>query len=56
MKFIKEADRLNIQLIFVPANDTGIYQHIYRKVFDIVKSKLRKFADQIFIQEKKDLE
>ena len=34
------ADRLNIELIYVPANGTGTYQPLDRKIFGIVKKKL----------------
>ena len=44
LNVIKKADDLNIQLIFVPANGTSIYQPLDRRIFGIVKSKLRSFA------------
>lgn len=44
LNVIKRANELNIQLIFVPANGTSIFQPLDRKIFGIVKSKLRKFA------------
>lgn len=44
LKVIKMADELNIQLIFVLANGTSIYQPLDKRIFGIVKSKLRSFA------------
>lgn len=41
---IKRASELNIQLIFVPANGTSLYQPLDRKIFGIVKTKLRSLA------------
>lgn len=40
-KLVKEtATRLNIELIYVPANGTSIYQPLDRKIFGIAKSRL----------------
>lgn len=41
LKVIKLVDELNIQLIFITANGTYIYQLLDRRVFGIVKLKLR---------------
>ena len=42
---VKEAARaLDITLIYVPANGTGIYQPLDRRLFGIIKSKLRSLA------------
>lgn len=38
------AKELSITLIFVPANGTGLYQHLDRRFFGIVKAKLRSLA------------
>lgn len=35
-----KANELNIELIFVPANGTSVYQPLDRKVFGVLKSKL----------------
>lgn len=43
-KVIRLAGSLNIELIFVPANGTSIYQPLDRRVFGILKSKMRSFA------------
>jgi len=40
-KVKKLANDLNIELIIVPACGTGIYQPLDRKIFGIVKAKLR---------------
>lgn len=39
---LEEAAKLNIKLIFVPSCGTGVYQPLDRKIFGIVKAKLRK--------------
>lgn len=41
---ITRANELNIQLIYMPANGTSLFQPLDRKIFGIVKFKLRKFA------------
>lgn len=43
-KVIRLAGNLNIELIFVPANGTSIFQPLDRRVFGILKSKMRSFA------------
>ena len=48
---LAEANRLNIKLIFVPSCGTGIYQTLYRKIFGIVKSKLRKESSNLRTEE-----
>lgn len=40
----KYARDIGIELIFVPANGTGLFQSLDRRIFGIVKSKLRSFA------------
>ena len=39
---LAEAERLGIKLIFVPSCSPGFGKSLYRKIFSIVKSKLRK--------------
>lgn len=41
---ISKANSLGIELIFVPANGTGYYQPLDRRVFGVLKSKLRSIA------------
>lgn len=43
-KVIQLAGKLKIQLIYVPANGTSIYQPLDRKAFGILKSKMKSFA------------
>lgn len=43
---IKLAGKLNIEMIFVPANGTGKYQPLDRKIFGIVKSIIRAEANK----------
>lgn len=40
----KLAKAKKIELIFVPANGTGLYQPLDRRIFGILKSKLRSYA------------
>lgn len=48
-KVIQKACDLGIELIIVPANGTGKYQPLDRKIFGILKAKLRALAaNQIF--------
>lgn len=44
-KVIETAGRLKIELIYVPANGTGIFQPLDNKIYGIVKSKLRAAAN-----------
>lgn len=41
---IQEAKRLDIELIYVPTNGTGEFQPLDRRIFGILKSKLRSLA------------
>ena len=41
---LEKANSLKIELIFVPANGTAIYQPLDRRLFGILKSKLRSMA------------
>ena len=48
----KKANNLRIELIFVPANGTRIYQPLDRRIFGIIMSKLRSMAkSQVFLNE-----
>lgn len=40
----KLAKQLKIELIYIPANGTGLFQSLDRRIFGIVKSKLRSFS------------
>ena len=40
-KVIREAKKLNIKLIYIPSGGTGLYQPLDRKIFGIVKAKLK---------------
>jgi len=53
-KVKKLAENLGIELIIVPACGTGIYQPLDRKIFGIVKAKLRSAENQKSIRELKD--
>ena len=49
---LAEANRLNIKLIFVPSCGTGVDKSLYRKIFGIVKSKLRKESSNLRTEKK----
>lgn len=50
----QEAQKLGIKLVYVPANGTGKYQPLDRRVFGIVKAKLRSLAkSKIFSDEER---
>lgn len=42
---LEKACDSNIQLIFVPANGTGKYQPLDRKIFGILKAKLKALTE-----------
>ena len=53
---LEKAFKLRIELIFVPSNGTGFYQPLDRRIFGILKSKLRSIAGTEALSGKKRFE
>lgn len=51
-KVTETAGRLKIELIYVPANGTGIFQPLDNKIYGILKSKLRAAANTKYFLKK----
>ena len=43
IEVVKEATELNIEMIFIPAGLTGVYQPLDRRIFEILKAKARRY-------------
>ncbi|KAK8885701.1 hypothetical protein M9Y10_041153 [Tritrichomonas musculus] len=53
---LEKAFNLRFELIFIPANGTVFYQPLDRRIFGILKSKLRRFAGKEALSGKKRFE